>query len=248
MKHILTILFSLFLISCNQKERKTEITSSEKKIVTKARKSKIIDSVTTFKKYVLNNLEIKLTQTKSRGTYIHCKSKLVISRNNIKIDSLSFTPEAVGGYYGISKPIMIENHLIFTKHGNYDGRTILINEQGKFFNIIGGDNYYDKESKLLFTIYESDLSGFAVFDLNSDSTLIEMQDIEDRPISFHKEFGQRYFILSSNDETDENNKSVWEIEFDLNRIMQVDLDTTQINQYNLLKTWTLHDINCKCEK
>jgi hypothetical protein len=200
------------------------------------------------KTYELGNIQVELTQTKSDGKNFYCKSKLITSKNDTIIDSISFNPEPVGGHYGISKPHIIESHLVFTKHGDYDGRTVIVNERGKILNIIGGENFFDSESKLLLTIYESDLSGFTIFDMTSDSTLLEMTEIEDRPISFHKAFGERYFILCLNDEPDENDNSIWEIELELERIMQVDLDTSQINKSNILKTWTLEDLNCECEK
>lgn len=248
MKYIYPILATLVLFSCANNEKNNKSTVSEKPQTEKRGVVEKQVSNVSKKTYEIGNIQVELIQTKSDGKNFYCKSKLSTTKDNDLIDSVSFTPEPVGGYYGISKPNRIENHLVFTKHGDYDGRTILVNEQGKILNIIGGENYFDSESKLLFTIYDSDLSGFGVFDLTSDSTLLEMADIEDRPISFHKAFGERYFILSSNDETDENDKSIWEIELELERIMRVDLDTSQINESNILKTWTLEDVNCECEK
>lgn len=199
------------------------------------------------KTYELGEIQVELTQAKSNGNDYYCKSKLVTLKDNEQIDSIVFISEPVGGNYGISKPKKIGNHLVFTKHGDYDGRTILINEEGNIFNIIGGENYYDKEMELLFTIYESDFSGFAVFNLYNDSRLMNMPEIEDRPISFHKDFNERYFILCENEGVGESDKSVWEIEFELDRIMQVELDTNQINKSNILKTWKVEDVKCKCE-
>lgn len=248
MKLIYSILATLVLFSCANNEKNNKSTVSAEPQTDKIAVVEEQVSNVSMKTYELGNIQVELTQTKSDGKNFYCKSKLITSKDNAIIDSISFNPEPVGGHYGISKPNRIESHLVFTKHGDYDGRTIFVNEQGKILNIIGGENYFDSESKLLFTIYESDLSGFAVFDLGSDSILLEMPEIEDRPISFHKDFGERYFILSSNDETDENDKSIWEIELELERIMRVDLDTSQINESNILKTWTLEDVNCECEK
>ena len=233
-------------MSCNH-DKKKDSNVSETPVNTQTEKVVKENSTESQIVYEIGNVLVKLTQTKSDGSTFYCKSNLVSSSNNKIIDSISFTHEPVGEYYGISIPVKIENHLVFTKHGDYDGRTILINERGKISNIIGGKNYYDSESNLLFTQYYSDLSGFAVFNLKSDSLVLEMSDIEDEPISFHKAFGERYFILSSNYEADESKTSIWEIELDLERIMQVDLDTSQINTTNLLKTWELEDVNCECD-
>ncbi len=200
----------------------------------------------TQKEYLLGNIKIQLNQYKSDGTEFYCKSEIIIYKNEEQLNYISFSPEPVGGNYGISSASKFNNHLIFTKHGDYDGRTLIINDKGKIYNIVGGENYLDEKSKLLFTIYHSDLSGFAVFDLKTDSTLLTMEDIDERPMVFHKNFGNRYFISCINDGT--NSKSVWEIEIDLERIMQVELNDTDINSENELKNISDTDVNCVCEK
>lgn len=247
-----TLILSLSLLIIASFNLMTEnIDSSSMKIASQIEIESKIDvekSNVTEKTYFLNDIEVKLTQIKNNGREFYCKSMLLISKNNKVIDSLKFNPEPVGGYYGISKPIEIDNHLIFTKHGDYDGRTIIINSKGQIFNIIGGKNYYDSEKKLLFTIYESDLSGIAVFDLNIDLLKFKKQEIEDWPISFHKAFGDRYFIICNNDSPKENNTTIWEIEFELDRIMQVELNSNEINQSNILKTWKMEEVKCECEK
>lgn len=170
-----------------------------------------LKSQITEKTYSLNDIMITLTQHKGNGKDFYCKSKLVTYQNNKIIDSLDYTSDSVGGGYGISKPICIDDHLIFTKHGDYDGRTIIVNDKEEIFNIIGGLNYYDSNKSLLFTLYDSDLSGIAVFDLKTDSIVFKMAEIENRPISFHKAFGERYFILSSNEESVGNDESIFEM-------------------------------------
>ena len=249
MKTLMTIIFAFLIISCNSKTEKQETKDVDLKaqISTQTVHDKQKSEVSE-KTYTLNDIKVILTQTKSDGNEFYCKSRLLIFRNNDFVDSLNFTPEPVGGHYGISKPIQIDNHIIFTKHGDYDGRTIIINDKGEIFNIIGGSNYYDSNKSLLFTIYESDLSGFAVFDLKNDSLKFEMQEMEDYPISFHKAFGERYFILCNNENHDEVDVAIWEIEFELERIMQVDIDKSDINEENILKTWKLEDVNCECEE
>ena len=88
----------------------------------------------------------------------------------------------------ISKAIKLNNHIIFTKHGDYNGKTLIINNKGKIFNIIGGSNYLDPESELLFSILESDTNAFAVFNLKNDSLIFTVNNLEDRPKSIHKAF------------------------------------------------------------
>ncbi len=118
----------------------------------------------TQKEYFIGNLKVVLYQYKGDGTEFICKSEIIISKDGKQTDSIKFTPEPVGGNYGISKAFEFSNHLILNKYGDYDGRTLIINNKGEIYNVIGGDNYLDTVSKTLFSIYDSDLSGFAALD------------------------------------------------------------------------------------
>lgn len=228
------------------------IIESEVKQIEKESVSQNIDFTNgniTTESITLKDITVSIVQkTPPKDNYdFSCHSKIISRKNNKTIDSLIFKyMEAVGGSYGLTNPIIINNHIILTKHGDYDGRTIVINENGQIFNIIGGENYIDEDAGLLFTIFDSDLSGFAIFDLKTDSLIMSMDEIEDRPRTIHKEYGNRYFMSCFNDETDQN--IIWEFETDLGRIMQVDLDSNSINLANQLKIIELNDANCICKK
>jgi len=251
LKQILIFAIPILLSSCEVKkpsekniQPQSEIFNQEKSSNDLPQKNlKKVESKTQ-KKYFLGELKISLTQIKSDE--YSCKSKIVISKNGKELDEIEFTSEPVGGDYGISKGTKIDDHFIFTKHGDYDGRTLIINQKGKIFNIIGGENYYDASSQWLFTNYESDLTGFAIFDLNKDSTLLTMDGIEVRPMSFHKAINERHFMIGINEET--NEKSIWEFEIDLGSIMQLELDENSIHSKNELKNISIRDIDCTCEK
>ena len=186
----------------------------------------------TQKEYFLDEIKVLIKQQKSNGIDFYCKAKITVTKNEKLLDSISFSPEPVGGSYGISNAIKLNNHLIFTKHGDYDGRTIIVNNDGKIFNIIGGENYVDVESNLLFTIYESDVSGFAIFDLKSDSVLLTENEVYERPISIHK-IENKYFMICESDETGE--KSFWEFDFEMNKINKSVFDKETINASNELQ-------------
>lgn len=118
--------------------------------------------------------------------------------NDYPVDSSEYTPEAVGGYMGISSGVKLACHMIFTKHGDYNGRTLIVNAAGHIESIIGGDNFIDAESNLLFTTWESDDAGFAVYDLNRDSVIMAKYRILHRPESFHKVENEYYALCYDN--------------------------------------------------
>ncbi len=256
MKNKIYIIISFLFISASiygQQNVKNEAGKSEVKIDEQNSIEENIDFTQgdiTTDSITLKNITVTLIQKKPpKNNYNYnysCDSKITVSKNKKIIDSLIFKKiEANGGNFGLTNPLIINNHIILTKHGDYDGRTILINENGNFFNIIGGENFIDKEAGLLFTIFDSDISGFAIFDLKSDSLLMSIDDIEDRPKTMHKNFSNRYFMSCINDETNEN--TIWEFELDLDRIMQVDLDSTIVNKNNQLKMIDLGEANCLCK-
>jgi hypothetical protein len=206
--------------------------------------------IITQKAYYLDDVKVLLQQHRGNDvTDFYCEAKIIVSKNGKITDSVSFLPEPVGGYYGISNGIASGNHLIFTKHGNYDGRTLIINNKGKIFNIIGGENYVDTAANLLFSIYECDISGFAVFDLKTDSVLLINAETEDTPLSIHKIYNE-YFMICENNETGQQN--FWKFDLKMKKVEQTDFDKKTVfftfNVGNELQILPKNDVYCICEK
>jgi hypothetical protein len=198
----------------------------------------------------IKNIDVIITQYKSlieSPNIPYCKAEIEIFKNGIKIDSIYFSEiEPVGGHYGLLVYNETQqNHIIISKFGDYDGQTIIINERGEKFNTIGGCVSIDYKSGLLFSIYDSDLAGFSVFDLNQDKEVFKMTDIEDRPFQFYKYSNNRFLYKATNDETEI--ESIWEIEFEMDRIMQLDLTADDIDGKQLKELSDYKEINIDCE-
>jgi len=151
----------------------------------------------------LDNINLEIFQYKLNNqenpSFPSCKAKIYILKNNIKIDSINFSEiEPVGGNYGLRiYSSIIENHLLVTKYGDYEGLTIIINKNGEKFITDGGFAYLDRSRKLLFSISASDSFGISVFDLKLDSEILYKYDLEDEPIEFYKK-NERYFFKAAN--------------------------------------------------
>lgn len=204
--------------------------------------------VTTIERQI-NDVKIIVKQIKSLVESPNvplCKAEILVSNSNKLLDSLKFDAiEALGGCYGfIVYSQLIDNHLIISKYGDYDGRTIVINENGRMVSIVGGNVYYDEESSLLFSIYDSDLSGFSIYDLKSDMLLLEMEDMSARPIGFYKN-NNSFYIQTIDDETEE--LAIWEVKLDLQRILKVDIELESIRDMILpgLTDYSKIEINCE---
>lgn len=96
----------------------------------------------------------------------------------------------------------------------------------------------------MFALYESDLGGVAVFDLKNDELLIEIQDMDDYPVSIHKAFGGRYFLTLESEASGQNDVVVWEIKPEAGITEEVSLDPDYFTPKNMLKTWKLPSTNC----
>lgn len=194
--------------------------------------------------YLLNDITVTVKQRKGDGAEFYCQSIMLVAKDNVIIDTLIFDSEPLGGSYGLSKPRRINNHLVFSKHGNYDGRTIIINTKGEVFDIIGGVNHYVPGQELLFTFYESDIGGFAVFDLNRDVVKIAVQDLDLYPVSLHKALDNRFFLILREEWPDEDEMVVWEIKPETGQVAPVEINTEHLTRRNMLRAWSFGDVNC----
>jgi hypothetical protein len=198
----------------------------------------------------IKDIDVFVTQSKSlieSPDIPFCSAKIDIFKNGIKIDSIIFSEiEAVGGNYGLLvNKDFIKNHIVISKFGDYEGKTIIINDKGQKFITIGGYVSIDSETGILFSIYDSDLSGLSVFDLNNDQEIFKIIDIEDRPQEFYKYPNSRFLFSTTNDET--GIQSIWEIEVELDRIMQLDLTVNDVKGKELKKLTDYEKIEINCE-
>ncbi len=261
-KFVFTLSVLFLVCSCKNEQTNSKINSESKNEVFKKKngeasandtesKLEVKESpklIKTEKEYNLESVKVLLSQEKSEGSGVTCSAKIDIFKNGKKVDSLKFSPEAVGGDYGISNGVKLTDHLVFTKHGDYDGRTLIINNNGKLHNVAGGINYIDKEAQILFANYESDLGGFSIFDLKGDSVIMEIDELGDSeiPTSFHKDFGNRYFMRCEKADTEAT--SFWEFEMDFERMMQVELEKGDLNKNNELTQLPSLNVDCVCAK
>ena len=198
----------------------------------------------------IRDIDVIVTQFKSLVDSYDipsCKVEIEIFKNGTKINSIDFSEiDPVGGHYGLlvyNKTI--RNHIIISKFGDYNGQTIIINERGETFQTIGGYVSVDNQSGLLFSIYDSDIVGFSVFDLTQDKEIFKTTDIENRPREFYKYSDNRYLFKATNDEAEE--ESFWKIEFELDRITQMSLTIDDLKGKELEKLSGYNEINVECE-
>jgi len=173
------------------------------------------------------DVKVIVSQTKSLNhTDPLCSANIKIVKNNKPIDSLKISADqfdAVGDKYRLLvHEELMNNHVIISKFGSYDGKTIIINSKGQKFITIGGFCFLDKENGLLFSNYHSDLSGFSVFDLNTDKELYTITLEQNRAKEFYW-FDNRYFVTTTNS-NDSNPEKVWEIVLNTKKMIETNIN------------------------
>jgi len=191
----------------------------------------------------LGNTKVEIIQ-RYNSVQAVCSAKILIYVSGQKKDSIIFpSMEAVGGDVGLFLcKDRINNHIIISKFGDYDGQTIVINDRGQKFVFGGGRNYADKEQGIIFCIYDSDLPGFSVFDLTKDQLIIDTADIDGYPNKFYKKGGHYYCELV---DLQTNSHTIWEIDFNSKSIKYLYNLTKDFDAKPLSKLEFSKDLNCE---
>lgn len=174
----------------------------------------------------VDDIMVVVSQSKSLNhTDPLCTATIRILKNDKQIDSLNISDDqfdAVGDRYGLliyEEPI--KKHVIISKFGSYDGKTMIINNKGQLFVSIGGFCSLDMKNGLLFSVYHSDISGFSVFDLNTDKELYSIKLYKDRVDEFYL-FENKYFVKT--DQNDLNQWKFWEIDLANKKLVETNMD------------------------
>jgi len=141
-----------------------------------------------------------------------CHAMIRVLKDKQSIDSLVYKEiDPVGGSYGLLVyPDLFSDHLVISKFGGYDGRTIIINNKGKVFDFPGGYIFPDRPKGLLFSFHGSDNGGLSVFDLKSDCLLFRTSDFDDHPYLMYNNSEGRYFFSAEHFEGAGRKETFWE--------------------------------------
>ncbi|GAA3652972.1 SH3 domain-containing protein [Flavivirga jejuensis] len=111
---------------------------------------------------------IKLLQIQNPKYY--CDAYVEIT--NLKTKELKYKQiDALGSSAGVAfLENVIPNHILIVKHGDYDGRTIIVSESGKITEIPGGSVSKLINNKYLINLAECDLGycGLSIYDIDKE--------------------------------------------------------------------------------
>jgi hypothetical protein len=113
----------------------------------------------------IGSTEIKISQIRNPKSY--CDAYIEITSNKTKKFKYEFI-EALGGSAGIAfLENVVPNHTLIVKHGDYDGRTIIVSKNGQITEVTGGSVSELIDNKYLINLAECDIGycGFSIYDI-----------------------------------------------------------------------------------
>ncbi len=182
---------------------------------------------TQISKSTLKNVEIKIIEIFNKKYFenkkLYCRAWIIILKHDSVISKMYFDNMAADGgcsglYWPKSQPA---NYFIVSKFGDYDGRTLLIDTNAVIHNIPGGRFFISRDSRFVFSVYDSDRNGFAVFDMRLCKTAY-LNDSLATPVAQWYFQGGKYFSIDeeADDEADDESES-----FNPNGLMQFTIQT-----------------------
>jgi hypothetical protein len=132
-------------------------------------------------KIVVQAIQLKrLNDKQSNPRYCRAWVSYARTKDNKSIPCNYFEDiNPLGGAYGLYFPnnTMPNNYRCIVKLGDYDGRLMIINDEGKYWNLPGGSFFLSKDKQYLFSTHECDSpTGIAVFDLKNATTVFETNE------------------------------------------------------------------------
>jgi len=154
------------------------------------------------------NVTVKLIKVNTKASVesdFYCRAWLVVLVNDSLCDSLYFDnmvgkAGCSGIYFETEQPLV--DNLILVKYGDYDGRTIVVDSQGKVHNLQGGRYFLTRDKRFLFSVYESDLNGLTVYDFKFKKVAYSNDSLNSKLNEWYFQEG-RYFSLDQEAEEED---------------------------------------------
>ena len=92
------------------------------------------------------------------------------------------------------------------------------------------ENVKARDQLVQFEVHKTGPYDLVMISLQGDSTILKITDLNCMPTAFYKDGSIYFFMCIGN-----NEKTIWEIEEDLGRVMQVELQENDLKEFEKLK-------------
>ena len=136
--------------------------------------------IVTEKNENLQQIVIKLIQLRPAEDFydFSCRGLIRTIKGNKLINEINYgNIDPVGGSFGLtfSKNQKKENLFIASKFGDYDGKIIIVDENGEIQSFEGGQYFVTNNGKYLVSVWSSDLSGLTIYDLTKKEVCLNKE-------------------------------------------------------------------------
>lgn len=160
----------------------------------------IYSTKTCTTKVKLHQLTIEIRNFKDVKNFaaFTCKGEVEVFHNNQSLSKTAFEKITQEGAYGLFlHHNVLPNHVIITKHGDFDDKTIIINKKGYIFTLNGSNIFIDSLQHLVFVLNFTEKGEITIFDLLSDEKIAHFENLEQIPERIFKDRGN-YWVQFGN--------------------------------------------------
>lgn len=145
----------------------------------------------------LNEVKIEIRNYNNIKKFadFYCKGKIVIFKNQQPVDSVQFDKINQTGNYGLFlHHDIIPDHVLISKFGNDENKTIIINNSGSFFILNGNTISIDTLRKILVVLNDRYPEEVTLFDYSKDKIIQKFENLEFEPCQVVSDAKGRYFL------------------------------------------------------
>ena len=175
----------------------------------------------------LNNLKVEIRNYKNIKKFadIYCKGKIVVFKNSQPVDSIQFDKIYQTGSYGLLlHHEIVPDHVLISKFGNDEDKTIIVNHSGTFFILNGNNIYIDTLKKVLIVLNTNYPEQVTLFDYENDLIKKQFTNLEFEPCLVLSDASGNYYIESC---SNNKQKHYYRISIDKQNIKKIRLKRTQ---------------------
>ncbi len=145
----------------------------------------------------LNDIKVEIRNYKNIKKFadFYCRGKIVIFKNTQPVDSVQFDKINQTGNYGLFlHHDIIPDHVLISKFGNEENKTIIVNNSGTFFILNGNNIYIDTLKKVLIVLNTNYPEQVTLFDYIKDTVIQQYDNLEFEPCQVVGDAKGHYFI------------------------------------------------------
>ncbi len=145
----------------------------------------------------LNDIKVEIRNYKNIKHFadFYCKGKIVVFKNSQPVDSLQFDKINQTGNFGLFlHHDIIPDHVLISKFGNDENKTIIVNNSGTFFILNGNTIYIDTLKNILIVLNTDYPEQVTLFDYSGNVVIQQYENLEFEPCQVLTDTKGHYFL------------------------------------------------------